>query len=374
MAHRSFYPFAKPLNEQMQTLKCRMQAHLPIVDRISYAKYIPQQGLLTSFAESIGDNGCLPHYEAPLSKLPRLKAAAQSATPHIIDNLKVVAHSPRVRSLLQRGYCSSAAIPCYESHDFTGFIFLNSVQPNAFTLAQLNPLKPYFDMVQYAIESELNVVQAIEFLAGRIQCHLPGYTPQVYSHTRRITLYARLIAKELAQRYQFSDEVVEQIGLFAQYHALSDISLHPDIVCRRKGLNNEQEAILKSHMDECVEAADGIIERIGNPVHPSVILFNQIIAYQYENLDGSGYPYGVQQDLIPVPARIVAVANVFDVMTTHHPDREASSITSALLDLEKLVYQGALSLECVDALRGHQAYLKEVLNKYPEYSLGFGAR
>ncbi|MCV5961085.1 hypothetical protein OFO30_37450, partial [Escherichia coli] len=66
--------------------------------------------------------------------------------------------------------------------------------------------------------------------------------------------------------------------------------------------------------------------RIGNPVHPSVTLFLQMITYQYENLNGSGYPYGLKKEAIPIAAQIVAVANAFDVLTTHHPYRQAWSI------------------------------------------------
>lgn len=92
-----------------------------------------------------------------------------------------------------------------------------------------------------------------------------------------------------------------------------------------------------------MESADNIVARIGNPVHPSVTLFQQIISYQHENLDGSGYPHRLEHSGIPIAAQIAAVANVFDVMTTHHPYRQAWSIPYALLELEKRVYQGLLS-------------------------------
>jgi HD-GYP domain-containing protein (c-di-GMP phosphodiesterase class II) len=96
------------------------------------------------------------------------------------------------------------------------------------------------------------------------------------------------------------------------------------------------------------------------------------MTYQHENLNGSGYPYGLEDIDIPIAAKIVAVANVFDVMTTHHPYRQAWSIPYALLELEKLVYQGLLSRECVNALRDHQDYLKQIIHKYPEHYAGMG--
>lgn len=106
-------------------------------------------------------------------------------------------------------------------------------------------------MVQFAVESEDHVVNAIELLAERMQCLMPGYSPEVYSHSKRMGMYAQLIATQLADTYQFSDEVVEQIGMFTRYHALSDIKLPADIVCNRRCVNAEQEALLTEHIEQC---------------------------------------------------------------------------------------------------------------------------
>ncbi|MGR5131628.1 HD-GYP domain-containing protein [Vibrio alfacsensis] len=372
MAHRSFYPFAKPLNEQMQTLKIRMQAHLPFVDRVSFAKYYPQHGILKSFAESEFGTWRLAHHEAPLRKLHHLCIAASNATPRIVDDLHDINHCQRIQTLLKRGYQSSVAIPCYDHQTFTGFVFLNAVKTHAFSLKALDSLKPYFEMIQFAVGSEDHVVNSIELMAERMQCLMPGYSREVYSHSKRVGMYSQLIATYLADVHEFSDEMVEQISVFARYHNLSDISLPAEIDHDRCHFSDEQEALLLEHIDQCIESADNIVARIGNPVHPSVNVFRQIITYQYENLNGSGYPFGLEGSNIPIVAQIVAVANAFDVMTTHHPYRQAWSVPYALLELEKRVYQGIFSRECVNALRDHQNYIKQVINKYPEHCTGLG--
>lgn len=59
------------------------------------------------------------------------------------------------------------------------------------------------------------------------------------------------------------------------------------------------------------------------------------MAYHHEFLDGSGYPFGLVSDQIPIPARIIAVANIFDALTAHRPYKQAQSIPHALLELEK---------------------------------------
>ncbi len=367
MTHRSFYPFAKPLNEQLQALKNRMQAHLPCIDRVSFAKYHPRQDMLKSFADTEFDNWDLAHFEAPLRKLPNLYIAAQNGIPRVVDDILEVDQNPRLKTLLEHGYRSSAAIPCYENKVFTGFVFLNSVQPRSFKLEALDRIKPYIDMVEFAVESEDHVVHEIERQLDRKHCMMPGYCPECYAHAKRMRLYAQLIAAKVGEHHHLTDEIVEQIGIFAQFHAVSDIRIPIDIACRRTDFNREQEGIIIQHIEQCIESANNIVARIGNPVHPSVELFMQIVTYQYENLNGSGYPYGLEEKDIPIAAQIVAVANSFDVLTTHHSNRQAWSIPYALIELEKWVHEGLLSGECVNVLREHQVYLKQIIHKYPEH-------
>ncbi len=367
MTHRSFYPFAKPLNEQLQVLKNRMQAHLPCIDRVSFAKYHPQQDMLKSFADTEFDNWDLAHFEAPLRKLPNLNLAAQTGIPRVVDDLYLAEQNARIKTLIKHGFRSSAAIPCYENKSFSGFVFLNSVQPRSFKLEALDSLKPYIDMVEFAVESEDHVVHEIERQLDRKHCMMPDYCPECYAHAKRMRLYAHLIAAKVAGHHYLTDETVEQIGIFAQFHAVSDVRIPIDIACRRTHFNKEQEAIIISPIEQCIESANDIVARIGSPAHPSVDLFMQIVTYQYENLNGSGYPYGLQERDIPIAAQIVAVANSFDVLTTHHPNRQAWSIPYALIELEKWVQDGLLSGECVNVLREHQGYLKQIIQKYPEH-------
>ncbi|MEI8598029.1 hypothetical protein P4S64_12055 [Vibrio sp. M60_M31a] len=88
---------------------------------------------------------------------------------------------------------------------FTGFVFLNSVKPNSFKLETLDVLKPYFDMVEFAVESEDHVVNEIERLSERKLCSMPGYCPECYAHTKRMRLYAHfLLGVHLAERHKLT--------------------------------------------------------------------------------------------------------------------------------------------------------------------------
>ncbi|NMU47126.1 c-di-GMP phosphodiesterase, partial [Vibrio parahaemolyticus] len=118
----------------------------------------------------------------------------------------------------------------------------------------------------FAVESETQVVNAIETLANRMQGVMPGYSPEYYAHTKRMKYYSQIIATQLADRYHLNDEMVEDIGIFAQFHALGDSQLPVEIASRRTNYSQEQEAILIQHIERCIDSADDIVARIGNPV------------------------------------------------------------------------------------------------------------
>ncbi len=83
-------------------------------------------------------------------------------------------------------------------------------------------------------------------------------------------------------------------------------------------------------------------------------------------MDGSGYPFGLVSDQITIPARIIAVANIFDALTAHRPYKQAQSIPHALLELEKIVSDGKLDRHCVNTLRENQEELKKIVASFPE--------
>ena len=72
-----------------------------------------------------------------------------------------------------------------------------------------------------------------------------------------------------------------------------------------------------------------------SPVSGMARMIGNIAEYHHENMDGSGYPCGLRGDEIPIEARIVAVADVFDALTSERPYKKAWSLEDASLFLEE---------------------------------------
>ncbi|EGU31979.1 hypothetical protein VII00023_07984 [Vibrio ichthyoenteri ATCC 700023] len=361
-----YFQTTKPLNEQLQQLMLRMHTRVPALARVSYAKYCPESDTLATYADSEFDLWSELHHEQRLSKLNHLKQTAHSAIPRIIDDLKQITHCERVNLLLKKGYRSSAAIPCYHQRKLSGFIFLNAYEPMAFDKKSLVHLTPYLELVQFTVESQCQVVEAIVKLAERVKTGAQLYGRDQYYHGRRMRLYTRLIAEQLAEQHQLDDEQVDAISLFAQFHDIGKTQVADAALRNRDPFSSYDALTAQTHMDQGVKIMEEIVSSVGEPNHPSIQLLNQIMRFQSERLDGSGYPYGFQGDEIPLSARMVAVATCFDAMTTDQNDRQALPVPSALLELEKQVQKGKLDTECVNALRHRQEYLKQVIRKFPE--------
>ena len=110
-------------------------------------------------------------------------------------------------------------------------------------------------------------------------------------------------------------------------HDLGKIGISDSILHKHGQLSDEEFKVIKEH--EIISAK--ILEPISD--------FKDIIPYvlyHHESYDGSGYPHGLAADFIPLGARILAVADVFDALTTGRDYKAALTTTDAVSELERM--------------------------------------
>lgn len=167
-------------------------------------------------------------------------------------------------------------------------------------------------------------------------------------HLLRMSLYSRLLAKEIG----FTDDEAELIELAAPLHDIGKIGI-PDSILRKNGsLTDDEMKIIRRHPIIGFEILEG---------SPSKYLQkgSEIALAHHEKFDGSGYPYGLSGDSIPLSARIVAVADVFDALTSTRPYKQAWEVERAmqyLIDESKLHFDPDL----VEAMVSIRASLEEI--------------
>ncbi|MFQ6066196.1 MAG: HD domain-containing phosphohydrolase [bacterium] len=141
-------------------------------------------------------------------------------------------------------------------------------------------------------------------------------------HQRRVTQLALAIAKEM----NLSKEQIDGIRMAGIIHDIGKISIPAEILSKPCQLNEIEFGMIKTHTKTGYE----IVSEIEFPWPVA-----QILLQHHERMDGSGYPQGLSAKNILLEARILAVADVVEAMTSHRPYRPARGIDKALDEISQ---------------------------------------
>jgi len=141
-------------------------------------------------------------------------------------------------------------------------------------------------------------------------------------HSRRVMEYS----VDIGKRMGMDENDIEQLKKSALLHDIGKIGV-PDAVLHKKGvLSNVEYSIIKAHSE------------IGATILKSIKSFEHLVPavyHHHEMFNGGGYPSGIKGEQIPLHARIIAVADSFDAITSNRPYRNAFPIKEAMLELEQ---------------------------------------
>jgi len=147
------------------------------------------------------------------------------------------------------------------------------------------------------------------------------------AHLERIREYAKIVAAEMAKNPKYTDYItpayVDDIYQSSILHDIGKVGV-PDAVLLKPGkLTGEEFEVIKRHANLGGDAIKAIESQIEGK---SFLALGKQIAYRHhEKWDGSGYPGGLAGEGIPLSARIVALADVYDALTTRRKYKEAFS-------------------------------------------------
>ncbi len=139
------------------------------------------------------------------------------------------------------------------------------------------------------------------------------------NHIRRTQNYVRSLAKHLRNHPRFSaflnDENIEMVYKIAPLHDIGKVGI-PDYILHKPGkLTDEEFEIMKTHTTLGGNAISGAESMTNVRNNPFLKAARQIAIGHHERWDGSGYPFALTGDHIPIVARLMAVADVYDAMT-----------------------------------------------------------
>lgn len=188
------------------------------------------------------------------------------------------------------------------------------------------------------------------------------------NHIRRTQAYVRRLAQQLASSPKFADQLgaprIELIAKSAPLHDIGKIAIPDHILLKPGKLDAEEFAVMKTHARRGYEMLRQAGEHMG--AHGEFLtLAMDIAGGHHEKWDGSGYPDGLAGEAIPLGARIMAVADVFDALLASRPYKAAMAREQAV----GIVFQGRgthFDPDVVDAFMAIQDELVQIAQQWAD--------
>jgi HD-GYP domain-containing protein (c-di-GMP phosphodiesterase class II) len=367
----------EPLNKK-NSLKDKLvhchaviQQYCPEIDRIAVTLYDPDTSILKTYIHSSGEDDPLSHYQASLDDAPSLKSLLEKGEPRVINNMltfenKKHTHTQRIG---RQGYAASYTLPMFYNGDFFGFIFFNSYDTDVFTKKVLNELDVFAHLISLMVIDEISTLQSLTAALSTAAHITHQRDPETGSHLDRMSRYSQLIALKLASKYDLSDEYVEHIFMFSPLHDIGKVAIPDRILLKPGPLDEPERKIMKTHSEKGLEIIDHMITNFKLSSLQHLDILRNIARYHHESINGDGYPDQLKANEIPLEARIVAVADVFDALTSTRPYKQAWDIDKAYKEMEEL--SGTkLDAECVQILIKNRDAVEKIMRQFVENSLG----
>jgi len=150
-------------------------------------------------------------------------------------------------------------------------------------------------------------------------------------------MYVRLLARELRRRGYYKEvltkDYVKNLCLAAPMHDIGKISI-PDVILQKPGkLTDEEFAIMKQHAENGGKIVQETCRNLGNDQYASMAY--EVARHHHEKWNGKGYPDGLSGKNIPVCARIMAIADVFDAVSEKRCYRDAMPLEKCFSIIEE---------------------------------------
>jgi Response regulator containing a CheY-like receiver domain and an HD-GYP domain len=242
------------------------------------------------------------------------------------------------KALLESGIRASITLPLKVAGEAVGLIFFSSKRKNVYTKEHTNLLETLANSIAISMNNNILTNEIVYSSILALAKLSEARDEDTGEHLDRMAKYSRLIARLLYENELYQDaitlEYIERIEKFSPLHDIGKVGIMDHILLKPAKLTEEEFEEMKKHAafgGQVLRAADKNMQDKG------ISLFDmgvEIAEAHHEKWDGSGYPFGKQSEEIPLSARIVALADVFDALTSKRPYKKAFSLDTSFQIIE----------------------------------------
>lgn len=236
--------------------------------------------------------------------------------------------------LAQDGKRSALFVPLKHGGASEALLVFASSQAGAYTPEHVEFLTNLAAQIAHILEKTIVmeglIVAAVEGLAKLAESR----DPETGDHLIRMSLYSAILADELgkddAHHERITPAYVRDIYRFAPMHDIGKVGIRDDILLKPGRLDTGERSEMERHPvigGQVLRRSEEQMQALGHSIFQTGI---EIAEGHHEKFDGSGYPAGLKGEAIPLAARIIAVADVLDALTSKRPYKEAWPMEKAL--------------------------------------------
>lgn len=241
--------------------------------------------------------------------------------------------------LLEEGIKSSITYPLINNEEAVGIIFFSSSSKNVYNEEHIKFLKILANSIMLSLEEDILIDDMVIGSTLALATLTEERDTETGQHLDRMKKYARLLSELLSKENKYIDiidmDYINNIERFSPIHDIGKVAIKDEILLKPGKLTEEEFEIMKTHAlygGRVLRMADKNVKKRGRSIFKIGI---EIAEGHHEKWDGSGYPNGKIGEEIPLSARIVAVADVFDALTSDRPYKKAFSFEGSVSIIEK---------------------------------------
>lgn len=268
---------------------------------------------------------------------------------------------------------SETETKCFESGaiDFVGKPFIPDVLRSR--VRRTLELEKYHTKLEQMVKEQTEIITARTRRINEIQEQvIMGMATLIETrdhstgkHVKSTRMYVEMIAKELQKKNLFpellTDEYIQNLTKTAPLHDVGKIKITDAILCKPGRLTEEEYNEMKKHTELGGQVVEEIIGGVEDKEY--VNMASQIASYHHERWDGKGYPEGLSGEEIPLCARIMAVADVFDALYAERCYKEPVRPVEKVMEMIKEGSGTQFDPVIADLFAGMELVIKGVLGE-----------
>ena len=313
-----------------------------------------------------------PGFKEPIENTS-LKDLIKERKPRIINDLQAYAAqkegglSESGALILAEGIKSSITIPMFFEDKCLGFFFISSLKAGSYNEDIQGYAVRIINLLKQKFYTEYLLQQVISETSNSFVGLMEEKDNETSAHIKRMSRYSYIIAGAYHENIRpLLPRFMREILWYAPLHDIGKVGIPDAILLKEAGLSTDERSKMKEHVLIGVRVMEKMNEQLVNIVTtPMMRTAVEIISGHHEKFDGTGYPAGLKGKDIPLAGRIVAVADVFDALTSKRPYKEAFSFEKAIDIIEKEM-NSSFDPEVLSAFRSSLSEIRGVYDKLKE--------